>query len=365
MNNTKTYYLSDEIDPMDWESVSDAYNDLAVYAYKRIDYLSSIYPIPEELIGDAVLMACEKAFRYADRFDGNIGKLHNWFNAIIKNCIHDIHNKQHDNMVNNDDNHENDSVDIGTSPEHTMVVEEVMQIREEVAEALKNHIDNLRPLDREIFMKAFVDDLPYKVIAAQTGLTETAARKRAFDIKKRIRKDLPDITSWKLTDIIIYCQEAKLPSPHSVAEYRLLEHYPQYDPSKLEPEYTNTFGYEEEVEAHTMLSSYLEMCFDDYKRAFEKEGDLFPELLEELRKRGRTVTSNEQLGPDFFIIEDDLDLILSCEYGISLYIGFTHEFILIECEEADATSICDFIDDLHPLIDLVGEEIDSIIDIRS
>ena len=28
MKKTKAYYLSEDIDPIDWESVSDAYNDL-------------------------------------------------------------------------------------------------------------------------------------------------------------------------------------------------------------------------------------------------------------------------------------------------------------------------------------------------
>ena len=57
MKKTKAYYLSEDIDPMLWESVSDAYNDLSVYAYRFIAYKSDIFPIPEELIGDAVLMA--------------------------------------------------------------------------------------------------------------------------------------------------------------------------------------------------------------------------------------------------------------------------------------------------------------------
>ena len=70
MKKTKEYYLSEDIDPMLWESVSDAYNDLSVYAYRFIAYKSDKFPIPEELIGDAVLMACEWAFKY--RYSYNI-----------------------------------------------------------------------------------------------------------------------------------------------------------------------------------------------------------------------------------------------------------------------------------------------------
>ena len=61
MKKAKAYYLSEDIDPILWESVSDAYNDLSVYAYHFIAYKSDKYPIPEELIGDTVLIACERA----------------------------------------------------------------------------------------------------------------------------------------------------------------------------------------------------------------------------------------------------------------------------------------------------------------
>ena len=90
MKKTKAYYLSEEIDPILWESVSDAYNDLSVYAYHFIAYKSDKYPIPEELIGDAVLMACERAFKYRDNFDIELGKLHNWFNMIIIHVLNHL-----------------------------------------------------------------------------------------------------------------------------------------------------------------------------------------------------------------------------------------------------------------------------------
>ena len=89
MKKTKAYYLSEDIDPILWESVSDAYNDLSVYAYHFIAYKSDKYPIPEELIGDAVLMACERAFKFKYRYSYNIeiSKLHNWINTIIKRVL--------------------------------------------------------------------------------------------------------------------------------------------------------------------------------------------------------------------------------------------------------------------------------------
>ena len=389
MKKTKAYYLSEDIDPILWESVSDAYNDLSVYAYHFIAYKSDKYPIPEELIGDAVLMACERAFKYKENFDIELGKLHNWFNMIIIHVLNAIFNKlpndqRLDAIINRavtdfgtdydldpdepegeDDGEGN--FEVGASPEHNMLLGEVQRIRKEVADALKNHIDHLKPLDREIFTKAYIDDIPFKVIASQTGLTETAARKRAFDIKNRIRHKLPSITPWDLSDIVLYNKAEELtPVPLIGPEEEiLLKLYPQYDTRSIEPEDTDTVQYENLVAAHELLRSHLEMCFDDYISNAEEPTDVYSELKDELSRRGREIRDNESLEDNMFIIEDDLDLIVRGPGSPVLYIGFIHEFITIYTAGTSAKSIADYIDDLHSLIDRAGDEIDSLIDIRA
>lgn len=389
MKKTKAYYLSEDIDPILWESVSDAYNDLSVYAYHFIAYKSDKYPIPEELIGDAVLMACERAFKYKDNFDIELGKLHNWFNMIIIHVLNAIFNKlpndqRLDAIINRavtdfDTNYDLDpdepeseddgegNFEVGASPEHNMLLGEVQRIRKEVADALKNHIDHLKPLDREIFTKAYIDDIPFKVIASQTGLTETAARKRAFDIKNRIRHKLPSITPWDLSDIVLYNKAEELtPVPLIGPEEEiLLKLYPQYDTRGIEPEDTDTVQYENLVAAHELLRSHLEMCFDDYISNAEEPTDFYSELKDELSRRGREIRDNESLGDNMFIIEDDLDLIVKGPGSPVLYIGFIYEFITIYTAGTSAKSIADYIDDLHSLIDRAGDEIDSLIDIRA
>ena len=389
MKKTKAYYLSEEIDPMLWESVSDAYNDLSVYAYRFIAYKSDKFPIPEELIGDAVLMACEWAFKYRYSYNIEISKLHNWINTIIKRVLIRIHNKlpndqRLDAIINRavtdfDTDYDLDSdepeseddgegnFEVGASPEHNMLLGEVQRIRKEVADALKNHIDHLKPLDREIFTKAYIDDIPFKVIASQTGLTETAARKRAFDIKNRIRHKLPSITPWDLSDIVLYNKAEELtPVPLIGPEEEiLLKLYPQYDTRGIEPEDTDIIHYENLVAAHELLRSHLEMCIDDYNSKAEEGTDVYSELKEELCRRGREIRDNESLGDNMFIIEDDLDLIVRGPGSPVLYIGFIHEFITIYTAGSSATSIADYIDDLHSLIEIAGDEIDSLIDIRA
>ena len=390
MKQTKAYYLSEDIDPILWESVSDAYNDLSVYAYHFIAYKSDKYPIPEELIGDAVLMACERAFKYKDNFDIELGKLHNWFNMIIIHVLNAIFNKlpndqRLDAIINravtdfdtdydldpDEPESEDDgegNFEVGASPEHNMPVGEVQRIRKEVADALKNHIDHLKPLDREIFIKAYVDDIPFKVIASQTGLTETAARKRAFDIKNRIRHKLPEIIPWRPCDMVLN-QRIQQPIPIrpvlSGDEEILLKLYPQYDTSKYNEDDIDIEEKENLVAVHELLSYHLEDCFDDYIDQAEEGTDVYSELKAELGRRGWNIREDKHLSDNMFIIEDDLDLIVSGPGSPVLYIGFIHEFITIYTDGSSATSIADFIGDLHSLIDKVGDEIDSLIDIRA
>lgn len=369
--------------------MSDAYNDLSVYAYQFIEYKSDKYPIPEELVGDAVLKACERAFKYRDNFDIELGKLHNWFNMIIIHVLNAIFNKlpndqRLDAMINkavtdfetdydldpDEPESEDDTegnFEVGASPEHNMLVGEVQRIRKEVAEALNQHINNLKPLDREIFTKAYIDDIPFKVIASQTGLTETAARKRAFDIKNRIRHALPAITPWKAADIVLYNKMEELVQVPMLLpeEELLLKLFPQYDTRSVEPDDKDTAEYENMVAAHELLRSHLEMCFDDYKVQAEEDSDIYSELKAELSRRGRNIREDDRLDSNMFILEDDLDIIVSGPGCLVLYIGFIHEFITIFTTGSSATSIADYIDDLHSLIDSAGDEIDSLIDIRA
>jgi RNA polymerase sigma factor (sigma-70 family) len=383
----KSDYLSVDIYPEDWKSVSEAYNDISVYAYRYIESLPKKYQIPEELIGDAVLMSCERAFRYRHSFNVKISKLHNWINKIIKNVIIGIYNKLPDEQsidtiiykasdseseydLNPEvaERKEGDNIGgIGASPEQSMLIEEVQRIKKEVADALKDHIDHLKPLDREIFIKAYVDDIPYKVIAAETGLTETAARKRAFDIKNRIRHRLPEITPWRPCDMVLYNRiKRPIPIRPILAEVDILfKLYPQYDTSKFDEDDTYNIEDKENLSAvHELLSYHLEDCFDDYIDQAEEGSDVYSDLKAELRRRGRNIREDERLGSEMFIVEDDLDLIVSGPGNPVLYIGFIYDFIALYTDGTSAKSIADFIGDLHSLIDSVGDEIDSLIDIK-
>ena len=145
----------------------------------------------------------------------------------------------------------------------------------------------------------------------------------------------------------------------------LLKLYPQYDTRKIKPEDTDTVQYENLVATHEMLRSHLEMCFDDYKGDAQEGYDIYSELREELLRRGREFKEEDRIDSNMFIIKDDLDIIFCGHRNPVLYIGFIHEFITIYTDGTSASSIADFIDDLHEIMDRAGDEIDSLIDIRS
>ena len=62
MDKKQHVVLSEDIYSEDWTCELDAYNDLAVYAYDFLERLALKRPIPEELIGDIVISACNRAY---------------------------------------------------------------------------------------------------------------------------------------------------------------------------------------------------------------------------------------------------------------------------------------------------------------
>lgn len=374
MENTRFISLSEDIDPMLWVTSSDAYNDLAEYAYQRVEMITRKkggLALNEELAGDIVITACSRAFKYSYRFDPEIAKLHNWFNKIISNTINDYYKKNSRHLEKNlqkssrfyDSYGENSVNDLESSPEETVISDQVSTIREEVVKALNEHIDTLKPLDKEIFISAFVDDIPYKVIAEKAGMTETAARKRAFDIKNRIKKNLDKITAWDLEDIVLYNKiEDGIEPIEALTEQdsRLFTFFPQYDVRDIDPE--EDLEYRKERELCDILETDIDISFNEYFRqpAPADQAELFTALQTELKERGRKLIFNEVLGPEFFTVDDALDIVIEGSgNSIELRIGFIYRFLTLPISEASAASVADFIMNIHNILDESGEEIDA------
>lgn len=372
MDKKQHVVLSEDIYPEDWTCELDAYNDLAVYAYDFLERLALKRPIPEELIGDIVISACNRAYKYADRFDPECGKLHHWFNAILKHQAIDFCKK---NLKNPQANSTPIEVRAQSGkeipmedpcPEDGMIRKQVEAIRKEVADALNDHIDNLRPIDKDIFIQAFVEDVPYRIIAEKTGLTETAARKRAFDIKRRIQKHIAAITPWKPCEMVLFNlakDNVHMPIRHyTEVERMLLRMFPQYD--KREVDIYEDHEMLKEQELHHMIATHLEICFDEEFKSEDEayDGDLYESLYNELEKRGYGLIRHKEAGREHFIIMDDLDLIVEKRASRTvLHIGFTFEFIDIFAGHTPASKVADYIGSLHQLLDEIGDEIDGIL----
>ena len=374
MENTRFISLSEDIDPTLWATSAEAYNDLAEYAYQRVEMMTrkkGDIALNEEMAGDIVITACSRAFKYSYRFDPEIAKLHNWFNKIISNTINDYYKKNSRHLEKNlqkssrfyDSYGENSANNLELSPEETAISDQVSTIREEVVKALNEHIDTLKPLDKEIFLSAFVDDIPYKVIAEKAGMTETAARKRAFDIKNRIRKNLDKITAWSLDDMT-HCLSKLTRKPLSYTpsrRRRLYMVFPQYKVRDIDP--AEDLEFREERELCCILETDLDISFNEYysQPAPTDQAELFTALQTELNERGRKLIFKEELGPEFFIVDDELDIVIE-ERGssIELYIGFIYRFLTLSISEASAASVADFIGNLHSILDESGEEIDAL-----
>ena len=70
---------------------------------------------------------------------------------------------------------------------------------------------------------------------------------------------------------------------------------------------------------------------------------------------------NEVLGPEFFIVDDALDIVIEGRgNSIELHIGFIYRFLTLPIREASAASVADFIMNLHNILDESGEEIDAL-----
>ena len=123
----------------------------------------------------------------------------------------------------------------------------------------------------------------------------------------------------------------------------LLKLYPQYDTRKYnEDDIDNIEEKENLVAVHELLSYHLEDCFDDYIDQAEEGTDVYSELKTELGRRGWNIREDKHLSDNMFIIEDDLDLIVSGPGNPVLYIGFIYDFIALDTGETSAKSIADF-----------------------
>lgn len=400
----------DNVDPWDWNDVTDAYLDLAEFARANL-YKRMRDNIEDQIhIEDVVIEACEKAFKRRENFDETKGNISQWFSMIISSTwnnkynklypwkaaerrrkkreqaekgliqdghIIDIKSRGYERYIENkdyngytqsspyEDSDDNRNDDLGISPEEHTMKKQARSLCKEVAAVLYQNIEKLKPKDIGIFTKAVIEKIAYRTIAEEYGMTETAIRKRVFDIKKKLKTELEEVYG---KDIIlqISCQKT-LPSENApepidpiLHDSGILQAYPQYIPDDVVYDDTEEWIAENMESLTEDLEWYLQSSLEAYNKT---EGSFnFSELQNELTKRGYRTYSKEDIVIEHFIIEDELDLIV---FNNLLYIGFLNRLFCIPLNETSVNDCVDFIEDIHYLLDSVGDIIDMNIAIKS
>ena len=130
-------------------------------------------------VDDICSRSFEKAFRQISTYDPSKSQFFTWLRTIARNTTIDLldeERRRRDMMVSMDDEGE------GSSPAETIAdgVESPLEsiIRDEDQVETEKYIARLSPLYQDVARKRLVDGMPYKEIAAATGLELNTVRTR-------------------------------------------------------------------------------------------------------------------------------------------------------------------------------------------
>ena len=130
-------------------------------------------------VDDICSRSFEKAFRQISTYDPSKSQFFTWLRTIARNTTIDLldeERRRRDMMVSMDDDGE------GSSPAETIAdgVELPLEsiIRDEDQVETEKYIARLSPLYQDVARKRLIDGMPYKEIAAATGLELNTVRTR-------------------------------------------------------------------------------------------------------------------------------------------------------------------------------------------
>ena len=130
-------------------------------------------------VDDICSRSFEKAFRQISTYDPSKSQFFTWLRTIARNTTIDLldeERRRRDMMVSMDDEGE------GSSPAETIAdgVESPLEsiIRDEDQVETEKYIARLSPLYQDVARKRLIDGMPYKEIAAATGLELNTVRTR-------------------------------------------------------------------------------------------------------------------------------------------------------------------------------------------
>ena len=161
----------------------EAFDELVRVTYTETYTLALRLTGNEEDARDVVQEAYFRAFRGLKRFRGD-AQFSTWMYRITANCSATQLGKR--NKHRHEELHESDPVVDDRPSADPQLQNEATALRHRLTAAL----ETLPPKLRQVVVLRDIYDLPHEAIAAELGISETAAKVRLHRARKKLREDL-------------------------------------------------------------------------------------------------------------------------------------------------------------------------------
>ncbi|MGK2947792.1 MAG: RNA polymerase sigma factor [Acidimicrobiales bacterium] len=161
----------------------EAFDELVKATYAESYTLALRLTGNEEDARDVVQEAYIRAFRGLQRFRGD-AQFSTWMYRITANCANTHLGKRNKHRHEDLDDHEGVADDRPTSDPQAQADASALRDRLGVA------LEALPPKLRQVVVLRDIYDLPHEAIAAELGISETAAKVRLHRARKKLRDDL-------------------------------------------------------------------------------------------------------------------------------------------------------------------------------
>ncbi|MEG0237884.1 RNA polymerase sigma factor [Cetobacterium sp.] len=151
----------------------DKYGDLI---YRSSNKVLNNNELSEECL-NIVLM---KIWEGVQNYDAKDGLFKNWIFTISKYTAIDI--------IRKEEKHNDNKLQLKENISDKFNVEDIVLLKEIIYE-LKNNIESLKDMDKEIFIQRYEKGKAVKDIATQIGITPKAISLRIMRIRKKLKKN--------------------------------------------------------------------------------------------------------------------------------------------------------------------------------
>jgi RNA polymerase sigma-70 factor (ECF subfamily) len=165
------------------QHAQENFGDIVKLTYRDVrGTIASRFSFDEEAINDIVQDAYVKAFKGIHRFKGN-SQFSSWMYRVTmsagKNYAWQLKRHKHEDIA-----------DLSPRTERRSLSYESGDYHGDKRALLKEILDELKPVDRQLVWMRYVDDRPVEEVAEVMGKTEATTKVRAHRALKRLREKL-------------------------------------------------------------------------------------------------------------------------------------------------------------------------------